>query len=251
MLIAFAFAWRGRPTISRHCNHDCNPSGVLCAEWDQDKEQVTYSIRTIKPLKEGDEVRRGSTLLFLPPVYTDSRCVGWLFLQVTIPYLDPILPLTDRQTSLRLRYGFKCVCGLCKYQEASSASSAAASNNKSGAVKPKPIQQPGLKDLDELFQRVVARSPGGLFQLIAGQQQQQQSPARRSSKTLLPSRIRFDAIPAHLQPCLTSDTVKELSGGFQESMHAGGEWDMAATVGAHMLAIYAVVYGWRHPLVGK
>lgn len=132
-----------------------------------------------------------------------------------------------------MRYHFECSCSLCKYQEESS---------KSGPTKP---AAPGLKDLDELFQMVVARSAGGLVQLLSGQRQ-----SASARKTTLPSRVQISAIPPRLQPCLTSDTVKDLSSGFQESMH-GGEWDVAVKAGAHVLAIYTVVYGWRHPLTGE
>lgn len=47
------------PTISRYCNHSCMPSGVLSTMWDEDSEEIKYSVRSMRPLKTGEEVSAG------------------------------------------------------------------------------------------------------------------------------------------------------------------------------------------------
>ena len=45
-----------RPELSRACNHSCSPTAVLCTYWDKTLDCLKTSIRTLRPLKQDEEV---------------------------------------------------------------------------------------------------------------------------------------------------------------------------------------------------
>jgi hypothetical protein len=73
-------------------------------------------------------------------------------------------------------------------------------------------------------------------------------PAR--AKPFLPSRVQMKSVPHDKISCLKADVVRELTGMFNEGVESE-EWELARETGEHVLGIYVVVYGWRHPLVGE
>lgn len=158
---------------------------------------------------------------------------------MTIPYLDPILPLQDRQTFLAERYGFTCTCPLCDFQ---------------ASLPPTVLTQEATpRKLGDMYDEYVARhmdplrretpyapwtafKPGG--------------PLPVRAKPFLPSRIQMKNVPHDKVSCLRADIVRELTGMFSEGVESE-EWELARETGEHVLGVYVVVYGWRHPLVGE
>lgn len=161
--------------------------------------------------------------------------------QVTIPYLDPILPLQDRQTFLQERYGFTCDCYLCKFQQ---------------SIPPSVLAQSGTatpEKLSDMFETYVKKRvdvlrctcPYASFsEFKVGQ------PLPERSMPLFPSRVLMKAVPVDKLSCLKPDVVKELTSMFAETVEEE-QWDLAKRTGEHILVIYGLVYGWRHPLVGE
>lgn len=65
----------------------------------------------------------------------------------------------------------------------------------------------------------------------------------------LPTRPRMDALSRDELACTSAAVVQELTSIFREACERC-QWSLARQTGQHVLVIYAVVYGWRYPLVG-
>ena len=225
-----------RPELSRACNHSCSPTAVLCTYWDTSSDCLKTSIRTLRPLKQDEEVRESISLwaLFRSSRSTPSR------LQLTIPYLDPILPFHERQMFLQERYGFTCTCSLCTLQ----------------TPLPTPTSHPTMpprpEDMNRLFQLVIGK---GIATALANLKTLVTQPGFAVDQLggfglPLPSRISQERLPIGLINCLKPNVVQQLMELFGEAT-SEGNWQAACMAGMHVLAIYVPVYGWRHPLVGK
>ena len=160
--------------------------------------------------------------------------------QLTVPYLDPILPHHERQGFLQERYGFSCTCPLCLAQ------TPLATPTSHPTIQPRP------DDLTRLFQRVVGVGiASGVRTLKTFMPGLTSSPSQWAGfQAPLPSRIAQEAMPTALSNCLKPDVVREVTAMFEEAA-AEADWRAACMAGMHVLAIYTTVYGWRHPLVGK
>lgn len=75
------------PLASRFFNHSCFPSAVAVYTSTGDHEGIEMHVKLIRDLNPDDEV--------------------------TIPYVDPALPYSERQHVLQNVYGFRCSCVLC------------------------------------------------------------------------------------------------------------------------------------------
>lgn len=172
----------------------------------------------------------------MPPACLSVR----ICFQLTIPYLDTILPHHERQGFLQQRYGFSCTCPLCVAQ------TPLATPTSHPTIQPRP------EDLTRLFQRVVGVGlANGVKALKSFTAQARPTISQWSNYDHpLPSRVSQEALPTGLANCLKPEVVKEVTSMFEE---AAGEadWRAACMAGMHVLAIYATAYGWRHPLVGK
>lgn len=166
---------------------------------------------------------------------------------MTISYLDPILPVIDRQTYLKERYGFTCTCSLCTSQ-----SQAFETGSAPVPPAPAPLTQPQPDDLSALYRTVVAPAMELASSLAV---QTLQTGSSTSSQPLdalrrLPSRVQPDRLPPSLARCLQPDVVTELVTIFSQ-LTIEAEWRSAMLPGMHMVAVYATLYGWRHPLTGE
>jgi hypothetical protein len=47
---------RFRPTISRHCNHSCQPSGVVATAWNPETKVIEVMVKLIKPVNTREQV---------------------------------------------------------------------------------------------------------------------------------------------------------------------------------------------------
>ncbi|KAJ9122758.1 hypothetical protein QFC24_004188 [Naganishia onofrii] len=202
------------PTISRYCNHACLPHGVISGSWDPESKVIEVMAKLMKPLKAGE--------------------------QLTIPYIDAVLPLQERQTFLQERYGFTCECTLCKFQESVSPAVLA----HAGTATP--------EKLSGLFTTYVQKHVDALREICpysfnSGFRPGEPFPKR--STPYLPGRVTLSNIGVDKLVCLQPDVIKELNLMFEEST-ADHRWIIARIQGQHILTIYGILYGWRFPLVG-
>jgi SET and MYND domain-containing protein len=177
------------------------------------------------------EMRLGSLVTLEPAVAEKTSTT-----QLTITYLDPILPLVERQTFLQQRYGFTCKCPLCTYQESIPPSLRAQA--------PPPTPQA----LSKLFASVVGpaltQAKGQVADLLNGS-----SALDVLAELGLPTNVKLK-VPHGLLGCLKPEVVTELTSIYSDAC-AEGEWQVAAVTGCHILGIYVTTYGWRYPLVGE
>ncbi|KAJ9101822.1 hypothetical protein QFC21_003161 [Naganishia friedmannii] len=187
---------------------------AIFSSWDPDNKVIEAMVKLMRPLKAGE--------------------------QLTIPYIDALLPLQERQTFLQERYGFTCNCTLCKFQK---------------SVSPAVLAQAGTANpekLSELFTTFVEKHVDVLrvicpYSFISGFKPGEPYPKR--STQFLPGRVTLSKVGVDKLVCFQPDVIKELNLMFSESTE-NQSWIIARIQGEHILAIYGILYGWRFPLVG-
>ncbi|KZT23432.1 SET domain-containing protein [Neolentinus lepideus HHB14362 ss-1] len=135
--------------------------------------------------------------------------------EITIPYLDPAIPLDARQHQLRSRYGFACTCPLCLFQQ---------------SISPIPLAAPSdLKSLEATL-RLETKVD--------------------DTETLTLSRNwNLPSLQEHLYPLLHPAYLPALSETFSKASHEG-DYPIALESGLTLLAWYATVYPRNYPLIG-
>lgn len=144
--------------------------------------------------------------------------------QITLPYLDPALPLTTRQDALRINYGFQCNCALCTYQTSIS------------PLPPLPQNTQSVSALELQLCDFVTRNVVSL------------DPQRNITVTDI-NTARF-SLPKELHTLLNPDYLPSLSEEFSRTSHEG-EASKALSHGRILLALYAVIYPSRYPQIGR
>lgn len=169
----------------------------------------------IRDISEGEEV--GTRKVW--PGCIVSECV---ISQITIPYLDPALPLDTRTDALRMNYGFTCGCEFCSFQR------------QLGSIKPLPADASLVHALeDKLRAHVAARSPNT----------DSHGPSSPSNAT------PWVDLPADLYPLFNEGYLPQLSETFSRTSHEG-EYEAALSSGRTLSAYYAVVYPPNYPQIG-
>ncbi|KAI0269910.1 hypothetical protein BC834DRAFT_922711 [Gloeopeniophorella convolvens] len=176
------------PLASRLFNHSCVPNAA-----------IRYSIMQGRPpLMEVVALRRIS--------------VGE---EICIPYVDPALPLEDRERALGNIYGFSCSCALCHFQRGISASSS------DGAIS----AQVRRHLLD--FTGCSPDSP----------------PLRHDTLQ------NFSDIPASLRSLFHPSVLPDLAESFSAKSHSAS-LDAALVDGLTLLALYHLIYPPNYPQTG-
>ncbi|EPQ54614.1 hypothetical protein GLOTRDRAFT_42690 [Gloeophyllum trabeum ATCC 11539] len=183
-----AFAHGIFPLTSRLFNHSCVPNAV-----------VKYK------LKEAD--LPCMEVVAIADVAEDE--------EITIPYLDPAIPLDVRQHQLQSRYGFKCNCVACTFQR---------------KINPVPFPSPeDLKGLEAILRQRIQLTGVHSHAL--------------SSRYLLPQ------LPPDLFPLLHDSYLPSLSEAFSKTSH-DGEYALALEAGLTLLGLYSMIYPRNYPLIG-
>ncbi|KAI0030426.1 hypothetical protein K488DRAFT_54292 [Vararia minispora EC-137] len=186
----YSFAHGIYPVASRLFNHSCNPSA-----------SVKYILQEgSPPIME---------IVALRNVACDE--------EVTIAYVDPALPLKDRESALDTSYDFRCQCTLCTFQHKTD-------------IPPPPDDDESRRNLSNLLLRFtgldLSRSP---------------------PKHDLPR--DFQAIPSALLPVLHPVFLPTIAEMFSESSHAGAT-SRAMSLGQTLLATYLLIYPPNYPQIG-
>ncbi|CCL99706.1 uncharacterized protein FIBRA_01728 [Fibroporia radiculosa] len=179
------------PLASRLFNHSCVPNAVakyIISPF----ESVQMEVVALRDIAEGEEI--------------------------TIPYLDPALPLHTRQEALRLNYGFTCTCPLCSW---------------AGHLDPAPPPARGSAELAILESQLCALSLGD---------------ADRAAKLPM-ERDFFRRLPETLVVFLHETYLPSISEVFSKASHEG-EYEQALSVGRTLLALYALLYPSNYPQIG-
>ena len=144
--------------------------------------------------------------------------------QMTVPYLDPALPLSTRKAALQANYGFICVCPLCTFQE------------RISPVPPLPTDATELVGLeDKLCMHVTS-------QIIS-------LDAHRPPFALKDDKLPWGNLPADLHTLLDEKYLPQLSEAFSKASHEG-QYATALRSGRTLLAYYAVTYSLNYPQIG-
>lgn len=137
--------------------------------------------------------------------------------EITIPYLDPALPFSDRQQTLQISYGFNCSCPLCHL----------------GASLEETLPAPDNDQLTKL------KDP--LYEFTGCLLNQQPS--------LSASLQNYADIPKSLLPFLHPSVLLKMSESFSQAAH-GDSMSAALDVGHTLLAVYFLIYPPNYPQIG-
>ncbi|TFY80212.1 hypothetical protein EWM64_g3797 [Hericium alpestre] len=141
--------------------------------------------------------------------------------EITIPYLDPALPLDDRQRALQANYGFTCSCALCKFEE------------HMDPGDPSTIEE-GLMGSSEISRWL-----------------QEYTDCILTRRPTYSDRLRvYEDIPEALRVFFHPSVVPKLSEMFSETSHEG-PFEKALNVGHVLLAVYILVYPPNYPQTGE
>ncbi|KAH9936369.1 SET domain-containing protein [Fomitopsis serialis] len=179
------------PLASRLFNHSCAPNAV-----------TKYIITPSKPVR--------MEVIALRDIAEDE--------EVTIPYLDPALPVETRQQALQSNYGFSCSCPTCCIVE---------------RVHPMPPPRQGSTEMDDLesaLRRYALSDAGRVAEL-------------REDSVLL------QEMPVELAPVLHESYLPQLSETFSRTSHEG-PYTEALSTGLTLLALYSLVYPANYPQIG-
>jgi len=138
--------------------------------------------------------------------------------EVTIPYLDPALPVETRKQALQSNYGFSCSCPPCCIME---------------RVHPMLPPRQGSTELDGL-ERALRRYALGDAERVA---------ELREESCLL------QEMPVELAPVLHESYLPQLSETFSRTSHEG-PYAEALSTGLTLLALYSLVYPANYPQIG-
>ncbi|KAA1469842.1 SET domain-containing protein [Dentipellis sp. KUC8613] len=178
------------PLASRFFNHSCVPNAA--AKYIMKVgEPVTMAVIALRNISAGEEV--------------------------SIPYLDPALPLADRQRDLQMSYGFSCRCALCAFQKQISIPDG--SVNSESLIK-------ATRHLHEYTGCDLAHMPAMLEKLRD-----------------------YNDIPEDLWPFFDRSVIPALSEPFSQASH-DGSYDVALRTGQTLLAVYLLVYPPNFPQTG-
>ncbi|TFK52419.1 hypothetical protein OE88DRAFT_1401683 [Heliocybe sulcata] len=176
------------PLASRLFNHSCIPNAVAKFVLNTG-EQPRMEVVAISEIQKDEEI--------------------------TIPYLDPAIPLDVRQHQLQSRYGFTCTCPLCLFQQ---------------SISPVPLAPPTeLKTLEAALR--LAIKPEG------------------SEILTLPRGWDLPSLPERLYPLLHPTYLPALSETFSKASHEG-DYLTALESGLTLLALYGTIYPVNYPLIG-
>ncbi|PSR71742.1 hypothetical protein PHLCEN_2v12390 [Hermanssonia centrifuga] len=144
--------------------------------------------------------------------------------EITVPYLDPALPLQTRQSALRANYGFNCMCPLCTFQQTL------------GPVVPLPSDSKNIRAVEDslceyVTSHILQLDPYGIPPSAA-----ETSPG--------------SGIPSELFCLLNADYLPSLSETFSRSSHEGN-YEIALASGRTLLAFYAAIYPRNYPQIGE
>ncbi|EIN12756.1 SET domain-containing protein [Punctularia strigosozonata HHB-11173 SS5] len=143
--------------------------------------------------------------------------------EVTIPYLDPALPLANRQQITQITYGFICGCPLCTLQASLP------------AVPPPPPRS---------AQEDISLIDFGLRRLVFG----------ATSDVSLPDTVPpLNDLPPNLLAVLHESYLPALSAAFSTASHDVESADILATAlqtGQTILALYLLLYPRNYPQIG-
>ncbi|TFY65665.1 hypothetical protein EVG20_g5424 [Dentipellis fragilis] len=178
------------PLASRFFNHSCVPNAAAKYIM-KTGEPVTMAVVALRDIPAGEEV--------------------------AIPYLDPALPLEDRQRDLRTSYGFGCRCALCTFQEQIDIPDGSA--NSESLIK-------ATRHLHEYTGCDLAHMPA-----------------------VLESLRDYSDIPEDLWPFFDRSVIPALSEPFSQASHEGS-YDVALRTGHTLLAVYMLVYPPNYPQTG-
>ncbi|KZT65794.1 SET domain-containing protein [Daedalea quercina L-15889] len=179
------------PLASRLFNHSCAPNAAtkyVITPF----EPVRMEVVALRDIAEGEEV--------------------------TIPYLDPALPVEIRRQALQLNYGFSCSClSCCATQHISAV----------------PPPRRGSTELDDLEGRLRRYALGDAERVAE----------LREVSSLL------QKMPVELAPVLHESYLPALSEAFSRTSHEGPHKEALST-GLTLLALYALVYPVNYPQIG-
>ena len=146
-------------------------------------------------------------------------------LQLTIPYLDPCLPLATRKNALKLNYGFICTCSLCTFQQTIE------------PLSPLPSNSDVIATLEQQLCRYISD------ELMC---QDIQSP---TSAIVLDGDNFRHTLPEELHPLLNPEYLPSLSETFSRASHEG-DIKKALSSGKTLLAFYILLYPKNYPQTG-
>ncbi|KAI0057828.1 SET domain-containing protein [Artomyces pyxidatus] len=175
------------PLASRLFNHSCTPNAVVRYVIAREKP-VQMQVVALRDIREEEEV--------------------------CIPYIDPALPLEDRDRALDVSYGFRCTCPLCTFQRHIKPSTDP--TNLTSAM-------PLLKEFTGCFLT--------------------QSPPRQDTLR------EFNAIPEALHSLFNSTILPNLAEAFSQASH-NGSYATALDEGLNLLALYILIYPPNYPQTG-
>ncbi|THH19192.1 hypothetical protein EW146_g1923 [Bondarzewia mesenterica] len=178
------------PLASRLFNHSCVPNAATRYHFVSGRP-VRMDVVALRPIRQDEEI--------------------------TIPYLDPALPFSDRQHSLKINYGFTCICPLCRFGRHLDDSSSS----------------PSEDDLLKV-EGVLHEFTGCLYTRPA---------------PLLNSLRNYEDISPSLFPFFHSSVLPRMSDTFSRASHEG-DFRVALEVGHTLLAVYLLVYPPNYPQIG-
>ncbi|KAJ3556198.1 hypothetical protein NM688_g2159 [Phlebia brevispora] len=186
-----AYAHGVFPLASRLFNHSCYPNCVVKYTITP-QDGVAMNVVAIRSIAYGEEI--------------------------TVPYLDPALPLETRMNALRMNYGFSCTCPLCTFQ------------GRPGLTKSLPLASE-LGALEDVLRKYVeSRSSDNQFNVDS-------------------NRHPWAGIPNQLPALFHEAYLPQLAETFSRTSHEG-DYGTALDSGRTLAAYYALIYPSNYPQIG-